>query len=150
MLHCDSVCGGGVEEEQWRLLHSLLDFSHSLHYPQSNWTPLVLSPKWVGLCTLKDPVGLSNKLSCEAGSFSCCCLNPHRCFQRLEALFLHAGALGCAVCLTPPLFLLVLSMWKCGAAGSASHYLVGCARCSLACPIPQSITSLRAPAAALP
>ena len=26
-------------------------------------------------------VCLSNKLSCEAGSFSHCCLNPHRCFQ---------------------------------------------------------------------
>ena len=26
-------------------------------------------------------MGLSNKLSCEAGSFSHCCLNPHRCFQ---------------------------------------------------------------------
>ena len=25
-------------------------------------------------------MGLSNKLSCEAGSFSCCC-NPHRFFQ---------------------------------------------------------------------
>ena len=33
--------------------------------------PLVLLPKWVGLCTFWDPVGLSNKLSCEAGSFSC-------------------------------------------------------------------------------
>ena len=26
-------------------------------------------------------MGLSNELSCEADSFSCCCLNPHRCFQ---------------------------------------------------------------------
>ena len=29
---------------------TLLDFSHSLRYPQSNWTPLVLVPEWVGLC----------------------------------------------------------------------------------------------------
>ena len=50
-------------------------------------------------------MGLSNKLLCEAGSFSCCCLNPHRCFQWLEALFPHAGALGCSVCLTPQLLL---------------------------------------------
>ena len=26
-------------------------------------------------------MGLSNDLSCEAGSLSCCCPNPHRCFQ---------------------------------------------------------------------
>ena len=26
-------------------------------------------------------MGLSNNLSCEAGSFSCCHLNSHRCFQ---------------------------------------------------------------------
>ena len=60
---------------------TLLDFSHSLLYPQSNWAPLVLIPKWVGLCTLSSPVGLSNELSCEAGSFSHCRLNLHRCFQ---------------------------------------------------------------------
>ena len=52
MLRCDAVCGGGAKREQWCLLHSLLDFSHSLHYPQSNWTPLVLIPEWVGLCML--------------------------------------------------------------------------------------------------
>ena len=34
-----------------------------------------------GLCMFQDPVGFSSELSCEAGSFSCCCLNPHRCFQ---------------------------------------------------------------------
>ena len=26
-------------------------------------------------------MGLSNDLSCEAGRLSCCCLNPHGCFQ---------------------------------------------------------------------
>ena len=34
-----------------------------------------------GLCTFQAPVGLSNELSCEAGSFSCCHLNLHRCFH---------------------------------------------------------------------
>ena len=52
MLHCDTVCGGGAEREQWCLFNSLLDFSHSLCYPQSNWAPLVLTPECVGLCTL--------------------------------------------------------------------------------------------------
>ena len=68
------------EREQWCLLCSLLDFSHFPLYPQSNWALLVLLPGWVGLCTLWAPVGLSNELSCEAGSFSCH-LNRHRFFQ---------------------------------------------------------------------
>ena len=51
-------------------------------------------------------MGLSNDLSCEAGSLSCCRPNPHGVFtQRFEALFPRAGALGCVVCLAPPLFL---------------------------------------------
>ena len=52
MLRCDAVHGGGAKREQWCLLHSLPDFSHSLCYPQSNWAPLVLIPVWVGLCML--------------------------------------------------------------------------------------------------
>ena len=53
-------------------------------------------------------MGLSNKLSCEAGSFSCCCLNPHGCFQsEVGGLFPCAGALSCVVYFAPPLFLLV-------------------------------------------
>ena len=57
------------------------DFSLSPCYPQSNWSPLVLVPEWVGLCTLLAPVGLSKNLSCEAGSLSCCRPNPHGHFQ---------------------------------------------------------------------
>ena len=53
-------------------------------------------------------MGLPNKLSCDVGGFSCC-HNPHRFFQPeiLKLLLLHAGTLGCAVCLVPQLFLLV-------------------------------------------
>ena len=44
-------------------------------------------------------MGLSNELSCEAGSFSLSHLNPHKCFQSLfEALFPCAGTLGFEVC----------------------------------------------------
>ena len=88
-------------------------------------------------------MGLSNKLSCEVGSFSCCHLNPHWCFQsevcgfisprrspRLHGL-LHSPNV-------PP----GLSVRECGAAGSAS--------CSLTCPVPQSATLLGPPAATLP
>ena len=37
-------------------------------------------------------MGLSNELSCEAGSFTCCHLNPHRFFQS-EVLRLYMPAL---------------------------------------------------------
>ena len=52
-------------------------------------------------------MGLSSGLSCEIGSFSCCC-NPDRFFlgRGFEALFPCAGTQGCMVCLTPQLFLL--------------------------------------------
>ena len=70
--------------------------------------------------------------------------------QWFEALFPHTGALGCVFCLAPPASPHSLSMRKCGAAGSASHLLVGSASCSLACPVPQSATSLGPVAAALP
>ena len=48
-------------------------------------------------------MGLSKELSCEAGSFSLCLLNPHRFFsvRGFEALFPCVGTLGCAVCLIP-------------------------------------------------
>ena len=92
-------------------------------------------------------MGLSNDLSCEAGSLSCC--PPRGVFnQRSEALFPCTGALGCKVCFVPrrsPVYLcasvglrgathhsacpilrrsesgpLGLSVCECGAAGSAS------------------------------
>ena len=40
--------------------------------------------------------------------------------QRLEALFPHAGALGCSVCFTPSTVPSGLSVCECGASGSAS------------------------------
>ena len=52
-------------------------------------------------------MGLSNDLSCEAGSLSCCRPNPHRCFQS-EKLQLYFPALEPWVAqsaLLPPLFL---------------------------------------------
>ena len=75
--------------------------------PTSKLGPSGADSGWVGLCMFWDSVGLSNGLSCEAGSFSCR-LNPHRCFQSEVCDFIsHTGALGCAVCLAPQLFLLV-------------------------------------------
>ena len=43
--------------------------------------PSGAGPEWVGLCMPQVPVGLSNDLSCEAGSLSCCRPNPHGRFQ---------------------------------------------------------------------
>ena len=65
--------------------------------------------------------------------------------QRFEALF--PRALGCL--LRSPASPPGLSMRECGAAGAASHHLVGSASCILAFPVSQSTTSLVLPAAAL-
>ena len=69
-----------LQREQCHLFSSPLAFSHFLFYSQANWALLELIPRWVGLYIFQDPVSLSNKLSCEAGSFYCR-LNPHRFFQ---------------------------------------------------------------------
>ena len=59
---------------------------YRLPVPSAKWALLVLIPVWVGLCPFQAPVGLSNELSCEAGSFSHCHLNPHR-FEALRLYF---------------------------------------------------------------
>ena len=99
--HCSVTLyvGEGTERDQCCLLCSLQVFSHFPHHPQANWALLVLIPGWVGLCMFWAPVGLSNELSCEAGSFSHCRLNPTGVFsQTFESLFPSAGTLGCRVC----------------------------------------------------
>ena len=54
-------------------------------------------------------MGLSNELSCEAGSFSCCRINTP-CpwvfsLRGLRLCFPRTGALGCVVCFVPLPFL---------------------------------------------
>ena len=69
-------------------------------------------------------MGLSSGLSCEAGSFSCCCLNAHKCFHS-EVLRLYFPSLESWVAflshfpVVPP----CLSAHKCGTTCFASHYL---------------------------
>ena len=59
------------------MLAQLLPGFQSLScYPQANWALLVRIPGWVVLCMFQDPVDLSNKLSCEVGSFSHCPQHP--------------------------------------------------------------------------
>ena len=60
------------------------------------------------LCTFWDPVGLPNELSCEAGSFFCCCLNPHQVFSiRGLRLYFPAWSPGLRGLLRSPPFLRV-------------------------------------------
>ena len=69
----------------------------------------------------QDPVGLSNKLSCEAGSFSSHC-NSHRFLQPqvLRHYFPVPGlpGLSCSPVVPPS-----LSACKCGTTQSSSHHL---------------------------
>ena len=106
---------------------------------QSGWARACSRPLWVS--PMHSPVRLG--VSPTAASIPTGVFN-----QWFEALFPHAGALGCSLFRSPTVPP-GLSMCKCGDAGSDSHHLVGSASCSLACPIPQSATSLSPPAAAL-
>ena len=72
-------------------------------------------------------MGLSNDLSCEAGSFSCCRLNPHGFISPSWSPGL------CGLFCSPPLPP-GLSMRECGAAGSASS--------CIACPVRSTIRHL--------
>ena len=128
MLCCDAVHGGGAEREQWHLLHSLLDFSHCLHYPQSSWAPLVLVPEWVGLCTLLAPVGLSKDLSSPVrlGVSPAAAPTPTGIFsQRFKALFPLCWSPGLRGLLRSPPFVPVYLCTNVGPRGAT--------RCS-ACP----------------
>ena len=108
------------------MLHSLLDFSHALRYPQSNWALPLLIPGWACACSrplwvspMTSPVRLGVSLaatSTPTGVFN----------QRFEALFHCSGALGCVACFAPRRSS-GLSMHECGATGSAT--------CCSACPV---------------
>ena len=108
------------------MLHSLPDFNHSLQYPQSNWAPLVLIPSgWACACSrplwvspTTSPVRL--EVSTAAASTPMCVFH-----QRFEALFLHAGALGCEVCFAPLPFLPVYLCVNVGPQGLPATTLWG-------------------------
>ena len=92
--------GEGSKREQWRLLHSLLIFSHFPRYAQSNWALLVLifPDGWV--CIRSRPLWVSPTNSpVRLGVFPASASTPTGVFnQWFEALFPHAAARGCTVC----------------------------------------------------
>ena len=104
-----SCTWGRGQEGVRHLLHSPLDFSFSLCYQQSNWAPLVLVPKWVGLC-MPWPLWVSPK-TCPVrlGVSPAAAPTPTGVFtQRFEALFPSTGALGYEVCSAPHFILVYL------------------------------------------
>ena len=144
-MNCGTVVGEGFKREQCHVLHSLPAFSHFPHHPQSNWALLVLIPGGWALCTFWDPVGLSNELSCEAGSFSCCHLNSHRCFQSEVWGFIPSPPLehwGCAVCLTPQSFLPAYMHLNVGLPSPPATALLGQVCRLVTCPLHPGCPSL--------
>ena len=113
--------------------------------PTSKLGPSGADSGWVVLCTFEAPVGLSKKLSCEAGNFSYC-LNSHRFYQS-EVLKLYSR------CWTPGLHGLShspfvppgLSACKRGTTWSASCHLSWSSSHTLLC-----ILSTRLPISAPP
>ena len=91
--------GEGSKREQWRLLHSLLIFSHFPRYAQSNWALLVLifPDGWV--CIRSRPLWVSPTNSpVRLGVSPAAASTPTGVFnQGFEALFFCVGALGCLV-----------------------------------------------------
>ena len=121
MLSCDDVRGGGAKREQWRPLHSPLDFFtpspiHNQIGPlwcwfPSGWACAHSRPLWVSPMT--SPVRLS--VSPAAAP------TPRGVFnQRFEALFPPCWSPGLCVLLRSPTVPPSLSMRECAAEGSAS------------------------------
>ena len=110
--------------EQWHLLHSLPDFSHSLRYSQSNWAPLVLIPEW-GACVHSRALWVSPKNSFVRLGVPLAAPSPTGFFQPEVLAFIsqcwNPGLRGLS---HSPVFSLNLSTHKCGTACSASYHLV--------------------------
>ena len=109
------------------LAHSSLDFSHALHYPQSNWALLVLLPEWVGLCT-SSPVslGVSPAAASIPQVFAVSGLRLY--FSMLELWVVRSVTWSTSCCLPGQLQL-------CPPRSTIRH-LAGSASCSLAaCPL---------------
>ena len=91
--------GEGSKREQWCLLCSLPVFSHSLHYPPSNWAVWCCFPSgWVCVCS--RTLWVSPTISpVKLAVYSAAASPPTGVFNKwFEAWFPGARALGCEVC----------------------------------------------------
>ena len=102
---CGAVWGGGGWEGAMALAQLWAAFSYFLRYPQANWALLVLIPGCV-VCVHSRTLWVSPMNSSMRLGVSPTTSTPIVFSVRgFEALFPQAGTLGCAVCLTPQLFL---------------------------------------------
>ena len=122
-LHCGAVWGGGVREGTMSLARLWASFQPLPPLPTSKLGPSGADSWMGGFMYILGPVDLSNKLSCEAGSFSCHC-KPHR-FSQSEvwgfiSLLWSPGlhGLSCSPVVPPS-----LSVSKCGTDWSTHHDL---------------------------
>ena len=121
------------EREQWCLLHYSASFQSLPPLPTIKLGPSGAGSQVGWFLHILGPCRSLQQTLLWGGSFSCCCLNPHRCFQSVVWGFIsqcwNSGFRG-------------LSPGPPAAASPAS--------CSFAHPAPQSATSLGPPAATLP
>ena len=133
-LHCDPVCGGGSERDRCCLLGSQLAFSHFPRSPQANWALLVLIPGGWACVRSRTPWVSPRSSPVRLGVSPAAQIPTGVCSQRFEALFPHAGTLGCVVCLTPSCSscFICMRMWDC-----PFHQPQSCRESSLpGCPAP--------------
>ena len=117
--------GERSNKEQWRLLHSLLVFSHTLSYPQSNWALLMLLPECVCMCVHSRTLWVSPRYSpVRLGVSPTAASTPTNVFNQrfwgFISLQWNPGLCGLS---QSPLVLPGLSAHKCGTAQSVSHHL---------------------------
>ena len=87
-LGCDFVWGGGVLEGTMALALLSDGFQSLPLLPTRKLGSSGADSRVGGLCTFWDPMGLSNKLCCEAGVSPAAASTPTGVFnQRFEALF---------------------------------------------------------------
>ena len=132
-LHCDTVCGGGAERGQWRLLCSLPVFSHSLCYPQSKLGPFSADSRVGGFVYVLGPCGSLQRTLLWGWEFL---LLPPQLPQVFSISDLR-------------LYFPTLELWVARSVAAGPPAAASLASCRFAHPTPQSATSLGPPAPAL-
>ena len=105
-MHCGAVCGGGVQEGKMQLSGLSASFQSLPPLPTNNLGPSGADSRVGGFVYVLGPCGSLQWTLLWGWDF----LQPPQSSQvfkdrGFEALFPHAGAMGCVVCLTPQLLL---------------------------------------------